>query len=147
LRTRRRQQSEDDRLVCAVRRLQPAELHRRRARQSARRAECAYTRYEIHFNEPEFSAFAASGWSLGLNVPDEGRPGRLPVGSIAVKAAWRPLTAADPPAARARYYVERAEIVDVARTLAGGHAVCSESDVALVGLHIAIKTRSRPQWI
>jgi hypothetical protein len=107
----------------------------------------AYTRYEIHFNEPDFSAFAASGWSLGLNLPDKSRPGRFPVGSIAVKAAWRPLTAADPPAVRARYYIERAEIVDVAKTLAAGRAVCSESDVALVGLHIAIKTKSRSQWI
>jgi len=107
----------------------------------------AYTRYEIHFNEPDFSAFAASGWSLGLNLPDKSRPGRFPVGSIAVKAAWRPLTAADPPAVRARYYIERAEIVDVAKTLAAGRAVYSESDVALVGLHIAIKTKSRSQWI
>ncbi len=107
----------------------------------------AYTRYETHFNQTEFSAFAASGWSRGLNLPDESRPARFPVGSIAVKAAWRPLTDADPPAVRARTYVERAEIVDVAKTLAAGRPVCSESDVALVGLHIAIKTQSRPQWI
>ncbi|HZZ62800.1 MAG TPA: hypothetical protein VFE63_16830 [Roseiarcus sp.] len=107
----------------------------------------AYTRYEIHFNEAEFSAFAASGWSRGLNLPDNSRPARFPIGSIAVKAAWRPLTAADPPAVRARAYIERAEIVDTARTLAAGRAVCSASDVALVGLHIAIKTKSRPQWI
>ena len=107
----------------------------------------AYTRYEIHFNAPEFTAFAANGWSRGLNLPDASHPARFPVGSIAVKAAWRPLTAADPPSARARAYVERAEIVDVAKTLAAGHVVCSESDVALVGLHIAIKTADRPQWI
>ncbi len=50
----------------------------------------AYTRYEIHFNEPEFLAFAANGWSQGRNLPDESRPERFPVGSIAVKAAWRP---------------------------------------------------------
>ena len=107
----------------------------------------AYTRYEIHFNEPEFTAFAASGWSQGLNLPDENHPARFPVGSIAVKAAWRPLTDADPPSARARSYVERAEIVDVAKTLAAGRPVCAEGDVALVGLHIAVKTASRPQWI
>jgi hypothetical protein len=107
----------------------------------------AYTRYEIQFNEVEFSAFAASGWSLGLNLPDKSRPAHFPTGSIAVKAAWRPLTAADPPAVRARAYVERAEIVDVAKTLAAGRTVCSQNDVALVGLHIAIKTTSRPQWI
>ena len=107
----------------------------------------AYTRYEIHFNQPEFTAFAASGWSQGRNLPDESHPARFPVGSIAVKAAWRPLTDADPPSARARSYVERAEIVDVAGTLAAGRPVCTDGDIALVGLHIAIKTGSRPQWI
>jgi hypothetical protein len=107
----------------------------------------AYTRYEIHFNEPEFSAFAAGGWSVGQNLPDVDHPTRFPVGSVAVKAAWRPLTAADPNSARTRSYVERAKIVDVVKTLAAGHTVCSERDVALVGLHIAIKTASRPQWI
>lgn len=107
----------------------------------------AYTRYEIHFNAPEFMAFADNGWSRGLNLPDAEHPARFPIGSIAVKAAWRPLTSADPPSAKARAYVERAEIVDVARTLAAGHVVCSETDVALVGLHIAIKTADRPQWI
>ena len=106
-----------------------------------------YTRYEIHFNAIEFNAFAANGWSRGLNLPDANHPARFPVGSVAVKAAWRPLTAADPPSVRARAYVERAEIVDVAKTLAARRVVCSESDVALVGLHIAIKTASRPQWI
>jgi len=107
----------------------------------------AYTRYEIHFNEPEFSTFAKSGWSQGRNLPDEIHPGHFPVGSIAVKAAWRPLTEADTPAVRARYYVESAEIVDVAKTLAAGRVVCATSDVALVGLHIVIKTKSRPQWV
>jgi len=107
----------------------------------------AYTRYEIHFNEPEFTAIAASGWSLGLNLPDKSRPARLPIGSVAVKAAWRPLAPGEAQAARARYYVESAEIVDVAKTLAAGRLVCSRSDLALVGLHIAIKTKSRPQWV
>ena len=107
----------------------------------------AYTRYEIHFNEPEFSALAASGWSQGRNLPDETHPAHFPVGSIAVKAAWRPLTEADSPASRARYYVESAEIVDVAKTLAAGRLVCARAEVALVGLHIVIKTKSRPQWV
>src|SRR5271166_231608 len=107
----------------------------------------AYTRYEMRFNEPAFTIIAASGWSQGLNLPDETHPARLPVGSVAVKAAWRPLSAGEAPAARQRYYVESAEIVDVAKTLAAGRVVCSKSDVALVGLHIAIKTKSRPQWV
>ena len=107
----------------------------------------AYTRYEIHFNEPEFSTLAESGWSQGRNLPDAIHPAHFPIGSIAVKAAWRPLTDADTPAVRARYYVESAEIVDAAKTLAAGRIVCTRADVALVGLHIVIKTKSRPQWV
>ena len=107
----------------------------------------AYTRYEIHFNEAEFSAFAANGWTQARNLPDEKHPAHLPAGSIAVKAAWLPMSEAEARAARGRYYVETADIVDVARTLKAGRVVCSKSAVALVGLHIAIKTLSRPQWV
>ena len=108
----------------------------------------AYTRYEARINEPEYSALALTGWSQGERLPDPAHPAELPAGSIAVKAAWRPLTAADTPAVRARYYVvENANVVDVAKTLAAGHVVCSKSDVALVGLHIVIRTKDRPQGL
>jgi hypothetical protein len=108
----------------------------------------AYTRYEVRINEPEYSALALSGWSKGENLPDPARPAQLPAGSIAVKAAWRPLTAADTPAVRARYYVaEKANVVDVGKTLAAGHVVCSKGDLALVGLHIVIRTKYRPQGL
>jgi hypothetical protein len=107
-----------------------------------------YTRYEGRINEPEYSALALKGWSLGQNLPDPAHPADLPVGSIAVKAAWRPLTAADTPAIRARsYVVADANIVDVGKTLAAGHVICSKSDVALVGLHIVIRTKDRPQGL
>jgi hypothetical protein len=107
-----------------------------------------YVRYEVRINEPEFSALAASGWSQSENLPDEAHPAHLPAESIAVKAAWRLLTTADTPAIRARYYVvENAEVVDVAKTLAAGRTVCSKNDVALVGLHIVIKTKYRPQGV
>ena len=107
-----------------------------------------YVRYEVRVNELEYSALAASGWSRGENLPDEAHPAHLPAGSIAVKAAWRLLTSADTPAIRARYYVvENVEVVDVAKTLAAGRTVCSKSDVALVGLHVVIKTKYRPQGI
>ena len=47
-----------------------------------------------------------------------------------------------------RYYVvENADVVDVAKTLAAGRVVCSKSDVALVGLHIVIRTKYRPQGL
>jgi hypothetical protein len=107
-----------------------------------------YTRYEVRFNEPEFSALALSGWSQGENLPDVAHPARLPAGSIAVKAAWRILTVADTPAVRARYYVvENADVVDVAKTLAAKRVVCSKSDVGLVGLHIVVRTKYRPQGL
>jgi hypothetical protein len=107
-----------------------------------------YTRYETRINEAEYAALALNGWSQGQNLPDQDHPAQLPVGSIAVKAAWRLLTAADTPAVRARYYVvENANVVDVAKTLAARRVVCSRSDVALVGLHIVIRTPSRPQGI
>lgn len=109
-----------------------------------------YTRYETRLNEPQYSALAQNGWSQGQNLPDQENPLRLPAGSIAVKAAWRLLTAADTPAVRARYYVvENANVADITRTVAAGRVVCSKSDVALVGLHIVIRTPHRPQgvWI
>jgi len=107
-----------------------------------------YTRYEARINEPEYSALALKGWSLGETLPDPAHLAELPAGSIAVKAAWKVLTAADAPAVRARYYVvENANVVDVAKTLAAGHVVCSKSDVALVGLHIVIRTKDRPQGL
>jgi hypothetical protein len=107
-----------------------------------------YTRYETRINQPQYSALARIGWSEGQNLPDQDHPLRLPAGSIAIKAAWRLLTAADTPAVRARYYVvEHANVVDVAKTLAARRVVCSKGDVALVGLHIVIRTAHRPQGL
>lgn len=107
-----------------------------------------YTRYETRINEPEYAALALSGWSQGQNLPDQEHPAKLPAGSIAVKAAWRILTAADTPVVRARYYVvKNANVVDVAKTVAAGHVVCTKSDVALVGLHLVVRTAHRPQGL
>lgn len=107
-----------------------------------------YTRYETRINEPEYSALALSGWSQGQNLPDQEHPAQLPAGSIAVKAAWRVLTPADTPAIRARYYVvKNANVVDVAQTIAAHHVVCTKSDIALVGLHLVIRTPHRPQGL
>jgi hypothetical protein len=105
-----------------------------------------YTRYETRLNEEEYEAL--SRWSYSHDLPNTGNPVQLPAGSVAVKAAWRLLTAADTPAVRARYYVvQNANVVDIAKTLAARHVVCSRSDVALVGLHIVIRTLHRPQGI
>jgi hypothetical protein len=107
-----------------------------------------YTRYETRLNELEYSTLAQSGGVLGQNLPDVENPLRLPAGSIAVKAAWRILTPADTPDVRARYYVvEKANVVDVAKTVAARRVVCTKSDVALVGLHIVVRTLHRPQGV
>ncbi|HQV04694.1 MULTISPECIES: hypothetical protein [unclassified Novosphingobium] len=107
-----------------------------------------YVRYETRINQLTYDAIAKPGWSMGQNLPTPDAPARMPSGSIAVKAAWRVLTDADTPAIRARYYISHgANIVDVARTKASGKTVCTKADLALVGLHIVVRTRFRPQGI
>ncbi len=106
-----------------------------------------YTRYEIRLNRAEYDAIAGAGWAEGRNLPDADHPADLPIGSIAVKASWRVLTDADTPAVRARYYVSSASVVDVAKSVAANRIVCAPAEVALVGFHIMVKTRYRPQWL
>jgi len=108
----------------------------------------AYTRYEVRINKAEFDSIVDHGWYRRALLPTAEAPGRFNVGSIAVKAAWRILTEADTPAIRRRFYVVAgAQVTDVAASVAAGKVVCKPSDIALVGLHIAIKTQYRPQWI
>jgi hypothetical protein len=107
-----------------------------------------YTRYEVRVNKAEFDSIVDHRWLQRQFLPTVDQPGTFNEGSIAVKAAWRVLTEQDRAAIRNRYYVVNdAEILDVARTLQSGAVVCSKNDVALVGLHIVIKTRYRPQGI
>lgn len=107
-----------------------------------------YTRYEVRFNREEFDSILDHGWYLRRRLPTAHRPGRFNIGSIEIKAAWRILDANDTPATRKRFYVvPDAWVLDVAKSLQAGSAVCSRHDVALVGLHIVIKTTYRPQWI
>jgi hypothetical protein len=107
-----------------------------------------YTRYEVRFNEAEFNSIVDHGWYRRDALPTAEEPGRFNVGSTAVKAAWRILTDVDTPATRRRYYVvPNAQVVDVATTLAKGRIACVRRDIALVGLHIVVKTQYRPQGI
>ena len=107
-----------------------------------------YARYEVRINEAEFDSIVDHRWFVRDLLPTLEAPAHFNVGSVAVKAAWRILTDADSPAVRRRYYVVTdAEVVDVAKSLAAGKTVCAKRDVALVGLHIAVKTKYRPQWL
>jgi hypothetical protein len=105
-----------------------------------------YVRYEVRINQAEFESIVAHRWFAPDRAPSPASPARFNVGSIAVKAAWRILTPADSAAVRSRYYVVAgAQVVDVAKSLAAGKPVCAAQDVALVGLHIVVKTKYRPQ--
>ena len=107
-----------------------------------------YTRYEVRISEAEFDSIVDHGWFHRDLLPTPEASAQFAVGSIAVKAAWRILTEADPPAVRQRFFVVRdAEVIDVAKSLAAGRPTCAKRDVALVGLHIAVKTKYRPQWL
>lgn len=107
-----------------------------------------YTRYEVRFNKAEFDSIVDHKWNLKSRLPSPENPAHFGVGSIGVKAAWRILNEADSPAARKRYYVVKdALVLDVAKTIAAGTNVCSTQDIALVGLHIVVKTQNRPQGI
>ena len=105
-----------------------------------------YTRYEVRINREEFDSIRDNEWFVRQKLPSDANPGTFKDGSIELKAAWRVLNAGDG-VARHRYYMTKAMVLDAAETLRTGAVVCSEQDVALVGLHIVIKTKLRPQWI
>jgi hypothetical protein len=101
-----------------------------------------YVRYEVRVNEPEFDSITGNKWYIEQNLPKSAETAvPFNIGSSAVKAAWRILTEIDTPY-RSRYYVVRnAQVFDFIKRK------CTKQDIALVGFHIATKTRERPQWI
>jgi len=64
----------------------------------------------------------------------------FPTGSVSLKAAWIEM-AGLPDAIRKRYYTRTAFVKNV------NTGECSREVVGLAGLHIAVKTPGRPQWI
>ena len=92
-----------------------------------------YVRYETRFG--------------GFGAPPASAPWLAPVGAVAVKAAWRVLTGADNDAVRARFYVAHSWITDVAASRAAGRVVCTQADLALVGLHLVVRTPNSPQGV
>jgi hypothetical protein len=94
-----------------------------------------YVRYETRFGGFGPGPSGAAQWLA-------------PPGAVAVKAAWRLLTSADGEAFRARYYVAKgAWVTDVAASRAAGRVVCGHADLALVGLHIVVRTANSPQGV
>jgi hypothetical protein len=107
-----------------------------------------YTRYEVRFSREQFDSIVDDNnkWYIKQNLPTAANPGKFQDGSIEIKAAWRILKDGDG-TNRARFYVTKAMVFDPVATTQAGSIICRQSDVALVGFHIAIKTKLRPQWI
>jgi hypothetical protein len=110
-----------------------------------------YVRYEVRYNEPFYNFVRGtdqdpSSWLyLSKNlVPRE--PVTLPSssspdtpGAMMVKASWREMTPAD--IAGNRYYIIQAMVYDPTQK------IYTLKNMGLVGLHIAQKVQSFPEWI
>jgi hypothetical protein len=105
-----------------------------------------YVRTLTLFNRVAFDHIVRNRYFLRDALPPvpSPRPDRpvidFPIGSVAVKTAWIDVTDS-PPALVKRFYTRTAL---VKRATGSG---CTRMTVGLIGLHIAQKTPSRPQWI
>ncbi|MEP6916555.1 MAG: hypothetical protein ABJC89_12955, partial [Acidobacteriota bacterium] len=105
-----------------------------------------YVRTLTLFNRIAFEHIVRNRFFLRDNLPPvpSPRPDRpvidFPIGSVAVKSAWIDVTGL-PPALVKRFYTRSAL---VKRATGSG---CARATIGLVGLHLAQKTTSRPQWI
>lgn len=101
-------------------------------------------RFEIRMNRAIYEAIVARTY---YNREGQDRAGSIffPPGVMEVKAAWRQMTSADSPAARRRFFRQTAWIYTP--SFGPRPPSCMLGEVGLVGLHIAHKTPSRPQWM
>jgi hypothetical protein len=111
----------------------------------------SYVRYQAGYNAIIFEKIKGSHlYDAGVvrTVPNvrAGEPvpeaAESPVGAIIVKSAWIELPRESADIDPSRFYVrDDAWVQDPKRT------ECRKASVGLVGLHVAYKTKSRPQWI
>lgn len=105
-----------------------------------------YVRTWTSFNRPAFDHVVQNRYFLRSALPVVPRPRPdtpvidFPMGSIVIKAAWIDVT--DLPAAIVKRMYTRTAMLK-SPTGSG----CARTTVGLIGLHIAHKTPSRPQWI
>jgi hypothetical protein len=97
-----------------------------------------YTRYLTTFNQTEFDQISGNKWYLRANLGSASNPLVFQNGAIDVKSAWIDMTGIGHPE---RYYTRTAWLMDPATGL------CSQKRMELAGIHIVVKTPSRPQWI
>jgi hypothetical protein len=98
-----------------------------------------YVRYLTGMNKSEFDKIQSEQLYLRSNLPAAPNVLTFPDGSIDVKSAWMDMTGVAHPE---RYYTRQALVGDPSP--GGG---CSMKTVGLIGLHIVIKSPTRPQWI
>ena len=105
-----------------------------------------YVRTLTLFNRIAFDHIVRNRFFLRDNLPPvpSPRPDRpvmdFPIGSVAIKSAW--IDVSNLPAALVKRLYTRTALMK--RATGSG---CARVTVGLVGLHIAQKTTSRPQWI
>jgi hypothetical protein len=101
-----------------------------------------YVRFEVRLNPVEFDFIRHHRLDRQFQLPGTGPPKlRFPNNSIAVKAAWKIIKEEELPAARSRYYLVDAMVLDPMT-----HTRKIQK-MGLVGLHIVQKTLRRPQWV
>jgi hypothetical protein len=99
-----------------------------------------YVRYLGGFDQIEFQKILDESLYLKSELKKR-MPIVFPNGALDVKSAWMDMTGIDAER-RKRFYTREAWV-----QLPGSVGVCEKKTVGLVGLHIVVKTRSRPQWI
>jgi hypothetical protein len=99
------------------------------------------TYYEQYFN-PRFASFVhrCSLDILKCQMSSAAADLETPVGSIELKAAWRPIDRKDP--SYGRFYTLKGVVVEDPQT--GG---CKPTDLALVGLHLVYAPAGHPELI
>lgn len=105
-----------------------------------------YIRTLTLFDPSAFDHIVGHQYYLRSRLPEVPRPRPdrpvidFPMGAVAVKTAW--IDVADLPAPLVRRMYTRSALVKRA-----GGTDCSRRTIGLIGMHIAQKTPSRPQWI
>jgi len=105
-----------------------------------------YVRLQTLYNQIAYDFIAKNKLYLRANLPPVPSPRpelpvvQFPMGSVVIKAAWLDLQGFSD-AQKARFYSRVAFVKDP------GSGTCSKIPMGLVGMHIVVKTPSRPQWI
>lgn len=105
-----------------------------------------YVRLQTLYNKVAYDFIVSHKLYLRADLPPVPSPRpelpvvQFPMGSVVLKASWLDLDGFTD-AQKARFY-SRVAIVKDANT-----GECSKRQMGLVGLHIVVKTPSRPQWI